>query len=231
MTEVPLEPSCHDEAIAVLERRIDTLHASAHSIVDRHWTFVYSMEKKFTGWEHKSTLQVRCMQEGNSIRLDWCGIKWYGSKANGDRKSIRTHVTRPKGAYEYTLSKLKALAQDWEADMVEETESQLTKIRREASHLVKAIIYITLLHVFIKESSHRSSKDFKVHCIIDEVGQISAHYLRELLKFAKNRNIMMINGLPNKSGLESHYKYTYQFRREETGNVRIFPSIVTEVEA
>ncbi|MBI2723236.1 MAG: ATP-binding protein [Bacteroidetes bacterium] len=97
--------------------------------------------------------------------------------------------------------------------------------------LVKAIIYITLLHVFIKESSHRSSKDFKVHCIIDEVGQISAHYLRELLKFAKNRNIMMINGLPNKSGLESHYKYTYQFRREEGGNVRIFPSIITEVEA
>ncbi len=97
--------------------------------------------------------------------------------------------------------------------------------------LVKAIIYITLLHVFIKESSHRSSSDFKVHCIIDEVGQISAHYLRELLKFAKNRNIMMINGLPNKSGLESHYRYTYQFRREEGGNVRIFPSIVTEVEA
>jgi hypothetical protein len=97
--------------------------------------------------------------------------------------------------------------------------------------LVKAIIYITLLHVFIKESSHRSSTDFKVHCIIDEVGQISAHYLRELLKFAKNRNIMMINGLPNKSGLESHYKYTYQFRKEDNGNVRVFPSIVTEVEA
>lgn len=97
--------------------------------------------------------------------------------------------------------------------------------------LVKAIIYITLLHVFIKESSHRSSSDFKVHCIIDEVGQISAHYLRELLRFAKNRNIMMINGLPNKSGLEAHYKYTYQFRREENNNVRIFPSIVTEVEA
>ena len=97
--------------------------------------------------------------------------------------------------------------------------------------LVKAIIYITLLHVFIKESSHRGSTDFKVHCIIDEVGQISAHYLRELLRFAKNRNIMMINGLPNKSGLEAHYKYTYQFRREENNNVRIFPSIVTEVEA
>ncbi|MFO0322252.1 MAG: ATP-binding protein [Bacteroidota bacterium] len=97
--------------------------------------------------------------------------------------------------------------------------------------LVKAIIYITLLHVFIKESSHRSSSEFRVHCIIDEVGQISAHYLRELLRFAKNRNIMMINGLPNKSGLEAHYKYTYQFRREENNNVRIFPSIVTEVEA
>jgi hypothetical protein len=97
--------------------------------------------------------------------------------------------------------------------------------------LVKAIIYITLLHVFIKESSHRSSKEFKIHCIIDEVGQISAHYLKELLNFAKARNILMINGLPNKSGLESHYKYTYQFRKEDNGNVRIFPSIVTEVEA
>ncbi len=96
--------------------------------------------------------------------------------------------------------------------------------------LVKAIIYITLLHVFINESSVKTNKKFKVHCIIDEVGQISAHYLRELLRFAKSRDITMINGLPNKSGLESHYKYTYQFRKEEDSTVRIFPSIVTEVE-
>lgn len=96
--------------------------------------------------------------------------------------------------------------------------------------LVKAIIYITLLHVFIKESSVKTNKTFKVHCIIDEVGQISAHYLRELLRFAKSRDIVMINGLPNKSGLESHYKYTYQFKKEDDGTVRIFPSIVTEVE-
>lgn len=96
--------------------------------------------------------------------------------------------------------------------------------------LVKAIIYITLLYVFIKESSIKTNKKFKVHCIIDEVGQISAHYLKELLRFAKSRNIVMINGLPNKSGLESHYKYTYQFKKEDDGSVRIFPSIVTEVE-
>ncbi len=96
--------------------------------------------------------------------------------------------------------------------------------------LVKAIIYITLLHVFIKESSVKSNKKFKIHCIVDEVGQISAHYLKELLRFAKSRDIVMINGLPNKSGLESHYKYTYQFKKEDDGSVRIFPSIVTEVE-
>ncbi len=96
--------------------------------------------------------------------------------------------------------------------------------------LVKAIVYITLLHVFIKESSIKTNKKFKVHCIIDEVGQISAHYLKELLRFAKSRDIVMINGLPNKSGLESHYKFTYQFKKEDDGSVRIFPSIVTEVE-
>lgn len=96
--------------------------------------------------------------------------------------------------------------------------------------LVKAIIYITLLYVFIKESSVKSNKKFKIHCIIDEVGQISAHYLKELLRFAKSKDIVMINGLPNKSGLESHYKYTYQFKKEDDGNIRIFPSIITEVE-
>lgn len=84
MTEVPLEPSCHDEAIAVLERRIDALHASAHSIVDRHWTFVYSMEQKLTGWEHKSTLQVRCMQEETPSG-------WIGAESSGmDPKPMAT---------------------------------------------------------------------------------------------------------------------------------------------
>ncbi|MDP1573055.1 MAG: conjugative transfer protein MobI(A/C) [Pseudomonadota bacterium] len=137
------ETSGHDEAIAALERRIDALHARAYTIVEQHWSYVREMEGRLPGWENKSSLQVRCAaKNGNSIRIDWCGIKWYGSKAKGNRKPTRTYIGKPKGSYAYTLSKLKALARDWEAFKVEETENQLCDIRREASHLVKAIISV-----------------------------------------------------------------------------------------
>jgi hypothetical protein len=96
--------------------------------------------------------------------------------------------------------------------------------------LVKAVIYITLLNVFIKESTDKSSRDFKVHCIIDEVGQISAAYLKELIAFADERNICLINGLPNESKLETHYNYTYKFRKDSNGYVKVVPLLTMSVE-
>jgi hypothetical protein len=96
--------------------------------------------------------------------------------------------------------------------------------------LVKAVIYITLLNVFIKESTEKTSRNFKVHCIIDEVGQISAPYLKELIAFADERNICLINGLPNESKLETHYNYTYKFRKDNNGNVKVIPLLTMSVE-
>lgn len=96
--------------------------------------------------------------------------------------------------------------------------------------LVKAVIYITLLNVFIKESTDRSAQNFMVHCIIDEVGQISASYLKELIRFAEDRNICLINGLPNESKLETHYNYTYKFRKDQRGNVKVVPLLTMSIE-
>ncbi|WMJ75118.1 ATP-binding protein [Cytophagaceae bacterium ABcell3] len=96
--------------------------------------------------------------------------------------------------------------------------------------LVKAVIYITLLNVFIKESTERTAVDFHVHCIIDEVGQISANYLKELIAFAEERNIYLINGLPNESKLETHYNYTYKFKKTASGSVRVIPLLTMNVE-
>jgi hypothetical protein len=96
--------------------------------------------------------------------------------------------------------------------------------------LVKAVIYITLLNVFIKESTEKTTRNFKVHCIIDEVGQISAPYLKELIAFAEERNICLINGLPNESKLETHYNYTYKFRKDSHGNVKVIPLLTMSVE-
>lgn len=96
--------------------------------------------------------------------------------------------------------------------------------------LVKAVIYITLLNVFIKESTEKTHRNFKVHCIIDEVGQISAPYLKELINFAEERDICLINGLPNESKLETHYNYTYKFRKDNNGYVKVVPLLTMSVE-
>jgi hypothetical protein len=96
--------------------------------------------------------------------------------------------------------------------------------------LVKAVIYITLLNVFIKESTEKTARNFSVHCIIDEVGQISAPYLKELISFAEERNICLINGLPNESKLETHYNYTYKFRKDSNGFVKVVPLLTMSIE-
>jgi hypothetical protein len=96
--------------------------------------------------------------------------------------------------------------------------------------LVKAVIYITLLNVFIKESTEKTARNFSVHCIIDEVGQISAPYLKELINFAAERNICLINGLPNESKLETHYNYTYKFRKDQHGYVKVIPLLTMSIE-
>ena len=159
MSNEPSETSSHDEAIAILERRIDALHDRAYKIVEWHWNYVRDMERRLPGWENKSSLQVRCTKEGNSIRLDWCGIKWYGSKAKGNRKPVRTYIGKPKAAFGYTLSKLKAMARDWEADKVQETENSLADVRREASHLVKAIISVRNAKLALKRVGKEQNGD------------------------------------------------------------------------
>ena len=142
MADATVQVRHYEDAIELLEMRIKQLQDRGEAVVDDYWKHVKEMEPKLPGWESKSRLQVRCILTGNSIRADWCEVRWYGSSAKDGRRSVRRQITKPKDAYGYTLSKLLTLSPDWAKDKVEETETQLANIRREASHLVKAIIYI-----------------------------------------------------------------------------------------
>lgn len=150
MSEKPVEIPLHDHAIELIQKRIDQLYKEGKVIVDRYWQYVYDMENRLPGWESKCRLQIRCIVKGNSIRADWTEVKWYGSSSKGDRKPVRRQIIKPKNSYGYTLSKLQALAPEWAKEIVEETENQLAGVRREASHLVKALMYIkhakTVIH-------------------------------------------------------------------------------------
>jgi len=61
--------------------------------------------------------------------------------------------------------------------------------------LVKAMLNIMLLNVF-KDSVSKRFKDFRLHCMMDEIGKLHPTNVRGILKFANDRNIMLINGSP-----------------------------------
>lgn len=78
--------------------------------------------------------------------------------------------------------------------------------------LVKAMINILLLNVF-KESASRKFKDFRLHCMMDEVGRLHPTNVRGILKFANDRNIMLINGSPVEQDAMA-YRHIYELRKD-----------------
>lgn len=80
--------------------------------------------------------------------------------------------------------------------------------------LVKAMINILLLNVF-KDSASRNFKDFKLHCMMDEIGRLHPNNVKGILRFANERNILLINGSPTSQNA-TDYKYTYKLAKEQS---------------
>ena len=57
--------------------------------------------------------------------------------------------------------------------------------------MVKAMLNIMLLNVF-KESVSKRFKDFRLHCMMDEIGKLHPTNVRGILKFANDRNIPFV---------------------------------------
>lgn len=77
--------------------------------------------------------------------------------------------------------------------------------------LVKAMLYIMLLNV-LKEKASKKQKDFKLHCIMDEINIIHPKNIGSLIDFANERGIWMINGSPIETNAMA-YKYVYDFEK------------------
>lgn len=128
-------------AIQSTENHIDALHQRAYSLVERHWEWVRHMESRQTGLNSASQLAARCQRKegSNAIGLTWSKMKRVRSTSQKKGDTLYTHLPRPAGSFGYSLSVLRKLARDWEADAVEALELQLAEIRRESSHCNKAI--------------------------------------------------------------------------------------------
>lgn len=77
--------------------------------------------------------------------------------------------------------------------------------------LVKTMLYIMLLNV-LKEKATKKQKDFKLHCIMDEINIIHPKNIESLINFANDRGIWMINGSPIETNAMA-YKYVYDFEK------------------
>lgn len=85
--------------------------------------------------------------------------------------------------------------------------------------LVKAMVNIMLINVFKRKIS-RKFGDFKLHCMMDEIGKLHPNNVEGILDFASKRNIFLINSSPTTYNALA-YKYTYSLSKDERSNTVI----------
>lgn len=85
--------------------------------------------------------------------------------------------------------------------------------------LVKAMVNIMLINVFKRKIS-RKFGDFKLHCMMDEIGKLHPNNVEGILKFANVRNINLINSSPTTYNAQA-YKYTYSLSKDERSNTLV----------
>ena len=96
-------------------------------------------------------------------------------------------------------------------------QERLTNVGSDGTDiLVKAMVNIMLINVFKRKIS-RKFGDFKLHCMMDEIGKLHPNNVEGILKFANVRNIYLINSSPTTYNAQA-YKYTYSLSKDEKSN-------------
>lgn len=92
--------------------------------------------------------------------------------------------------------------------------------------LVKAMINIMLINVF-KGKVSRKFGDFRIHCMMDEIGKLHPQNVKGILDFANARNILLINSSPTTYNV-SDYRYTYLLDKDSKSQTVVHPLISQE---
>ena len=87
--------------------------------------------------------------------------------------------------------------------------------------LVKAMVNIMLINVF-KTQASRKFGEFKLHCMMDEIGKLHPKNANGILKFANSRNIYLVNGSPTTQSV-SEYRYTYLLEKNAKSQTVVRP--------
>ncbi len=86
--------------------------------------------------------------------------------------------------------------------------------------LVKALINILLISVFKKRAGQAG--DFRLHCMMDEIGRLADENIQGILNFANQRGIFIVNSSP-KAHRPLSYRRLYMLSKDKEANTTVQP--------
>ena len=96
--------------------------------------------------------------------------------------------------------------------------------------LVKAIINILLINVFKKRSSRkRGDEEFRIHCMMDEIGKLAEENIKGIVEFANARGIYIVNSAPKVHSPLS-YRYIYLLNKDAKANTSVHPVLTNKAD-
>jgi len=84
--------------------------------------------------------------------------------------------------------------------------------------LVKSLINILLISVFKKRAGQ--SGDFRIHCMMDEIGRLADENIQGILNFANERDIYVVNSSP-KAHRPLSYRRIYMLSKDKNANTLV----------
>lgn len=183
---------------------------------------IKSIQLRLSGSTHKIVVllqEIRAFNNEHAITLGTANLfstedsEAQNRKAVGLLKRFATEISNSK-QQEVNLSdtfelEFRIMENDNDSGWVE----KLANVGSEGTDiLVKAMINIMLLNVF-KESASKRFKDFRLHCMMDEIGKLHPNNVKGILKFANDRNILLVNSSPT-SYNAMDYRYTYLLAKD-----------------
>ena len=88
----------------------------------------------------------------------------------------------------------------------------------------KACAYVVGNVNVFKEKVSRKFGDFRIHCMMDEIGKLHPQNVKGILDFANARNILLINSSPTTYNV-SDYRYTYLLSKDGKSQTVVHPLI------
>jgi len=165
-------------------------------------------------------VEIKIFNDENSIELGKPNLFTSDGQAVKNEKAISLlkQLIKEMASYkekEITLSdsfelQFRIVENDNDTDWVE----KLTSVGSDGTDiLVKAMINIMLLNVFKDRAAKKHKDDFRLHCMMDEIGKLHPTNVKGILKFANDRNILLINSSPT-SYNATDYRYTYLLAKD-----------------